>query len=196
MTVKGFDTQVTSADHSDLHDLRFDLAEAGLQASLAGAFGDQDPGRTHDRIDDIAHPQRELLHPPAHAGTDDRLFQLHFGLGQRGFGAGLLGRENGRDSALGGLFCGGGGSDRAQAAFHSDLELLDVAQRERYPDCAVAAPAWSPVRPRPAGERSWPPESGLQPSRYRPAPPPSPPRPPRSCAARSPQRPPASSCPA
>ena len=117
-------------DHSDLHDLRFDLPEASLQASRAGLFRDQDPGRTHERIDDIAHPQRELLHSPVHAGTDDRLVQLHFGLGQRGFGAGLLGREKGRDPRLGGLFCGRGGSDRAQAAFYTNLKPLDVAERD------------------------------------------------------------------
>ena len=79
--------------HPDFHDLSLDLPETGLQRSLTGAFGDQDAGRTHQRIDDVADPQSELLHPPAHAGTDHRLVQLDLSLGQLGFGARFLGRQ-------------------------------------------------------------------------------------------------------
>ena len=91
---------------------------------------DQDSGRTHERIDDIAHPQRELLHSPAHAGTNNRLVQIHFGLGQCGFGAGLLGRKNGRDPLHSGLLCGRCGSDRTQATFYKNLKLLNLAERD------------------------------------------------------------------
>ena len=79
--------------HADLHDLRFDLPEAGLQASPPGAFRDQDPGRTHHRVDDVADAQRELLHASADAGADDGLAQIDLGLRQGRFGAGLLGGE-------------------------------------------------------------------------------------------------------
>ena len=44
MMVQGFDTQVTSAIMPDLHDLRFDLPKAGLQAALTGTFRDQHAG--------------------------------------------------------------------------------------------------------------------------------------------------------
>ena len=101
MIVQGFETQVDLGHHSDLHDLRLDLPKAGLQASPTGTLRDQDPGRTHERVDDVADPQRELLDPPAHAGADDGLVQLHLGLSQRGFGAGLFGREEGGDPRLG-----------------------------------------------------------------------------------------------
>ena len=116
--------------HADLHDLRLDLPKAGLQAPLSGAFRDQDPGRAHERIDDVADPQGELLHPPADAGPDDGLRQIRFGLGQRGFGARLLGREERGDLRLGTLFGGGGGSDRRLAALDGDLKLLDIPARD------------------------------------------------------------------
>ena len=60
-------------DHSHFHDLCFDLSEAGEQDSLTGPLGDQHPGRAHERIDDIAYLESELLHAPAHAGTDNGL---------------------------------------------------------------------------------------------------------------------------
>src|SRR5437016_8200217 len=59
--------------HSGFHDLRFNLSEAGLKA-LGASLRDQDPGGTHERIDDVAHAERELFHPPAYPGTDNRLF--------------------------------------------------------------------------------------------------------------------------
>ena len=102
-------------DHSALHDLRLDLPKAGLQASLPRAFRNQDPGRTHQRIDDVADPQDELLHAPAHAGADDGLVQLHLCLAERCFGAGLFGREHGGNPRLDTLFCGGGGATRPLA---------------------------------------------------------------------------------
>jgi hypothetical protein len=63
-------------DHSLLHDLGFNLPEAGLQASLTGALRDQYPGRTHQRIDDIADPKEELLHSAIDAGPNNRLIQI------------------------------------------------------------------------------------------------------------------------
>src|SRR5262245_14696527 len=58
-------------DHSFLHDLRFDLAEARLQASLASALRDENPGGTHQWIHDISDAKNELFHPPIHACADD-----------------------------------------------------------------------------------------------------------------------------
>ena len=79
--------------HSDLHDLRFDLVEAGLQSTLARTVGNQNTGRTHQRVDDVADPQGELLDPPVHPGTDRRLVQFDLGLRQGGLGARLLRRD-------------------------------------------------------------------------------------------------------
>ena len=73
--------------HANLHDLRLDLPEAGDQGAPPGTLGNEDPGRPHERIDDVTHPQRELLHAPAHAGPDDGLRQFRLGLGQGGLGA-------------------------------------------------------------------------------------------------------------
>src|SRR5262249_2312224 len=115
-------------NHSRLHNLPFDLAEAGEQNSLAGALRDQDSGGTHERIHHITHSQRELLHTPAHAGSDDRLVQVRFGLCQLGFGTGFLGREKRRNSLLGGLLCSGRGGNRPEAPLHTDLEPLDFAK--------------------------------------------------------------------
>src|SRR5215211_5330518 len=115
--------------HSDLHDLRLDLPKARLQAALSGAFRDQDPGRAQERIDDVADPEGELLHLPADASPDDRLRLICFGLGQRGFGAGLFGWKEGRDLGLGTLFGGRGCRNRAFAALDGDLKLLDVPAR-------------------------------------------------------------------
>ena len=93
MIVHGFETQVTSGDHADPHHLRLDLAEAGHQAAPPAPLRDQDAGGTHERVDDVADLQRELLDPPGHAGTDHRLVQIDLGLRQRRLGAGLLGRQ-------------------------------------------------------------------------------------------------------
>ena len=89
-------------DHSDLHDLRFDLPEAGEQDTLAGLIGNQDTSGTHQRIDDIAHAESELFHSPAHPSADNGLCQFDFNLGQRRFGAGFLScrREETRCSAF------------------------------------------------------------------------------------------------
>ena len=73
MTVQGFETQVASADHADLHDLGFDLPKARMMVRPPGSLRDQDPGRTDERVDDVADPQRELLHASADAGADDGL---------------------------------------------------------------------------------------------------------------------------
>jgi hypothetical protein len=51
-------------------------------------------------------------------------------LGQRGFGAGLLGWEKGRNPRRYGLFCSCGGSDPTQTAFYQKLEPLDFARRD------------------------------------------------------------------
>lgn len=70
--------------HADLHHLCLDLPEARLDGSAPGALRDQDSGRAQERIDDVADPQRELLHPPIDAGPDDGLSKFHLGLGQCG----------------------------------------------------------------------------------------------------------------
>ena len=96
MMVKGFDTQVTSATIPIFHDLRLDLPKAGLQAFLTRTLRNQDPGRTHQRIDDVAHPQNELLHAPADAGAYGRLLQVHLGLASAASALAFR-REDGRD---------------------------------------------------------------------------------------------------
>jgi hypothetical protein len=113
--------------HSDLHDLCLYLPKAGLPALPPGTLRDQDPARTHHRVDEVAHSQGELFHAPAHAGPDDGLGQLHFRLGERGFGAGLLGWQESGGPRLGGVLCCGGGSNTPFAALHGDFEPLDVA---------------------------------------------------------------------
>ena len=130
MTVNGLDTHVTSAIIPTFMICASICPKPACRRSPTGFIRDQDPGRTHDRSDDIAHPQRELLHAPAHAGTDNRLVQLHLGLGQRSFGAGLLGWEKRRNPRLYGLSCSRGGSDPTQAAFDKKLKLLDFALRD------------------------------------------------------------------
>ena len=92
-------------DHSNLHDLCFDLSEAGVQNSLAGPFGDQNSSRSHHRIDHIADAQRKLFYAAVHAGTDNGLLQFHFGLRQRRFRTCLLSRQKGGNPLLGLLFC-------------------------------------------------------------------------------------------
>src|SRR5215471_7026607 len=115
-------------NHSRLHNLPFDLAEAGEQNSLASALRDQDSGGAHERIDDITHAKCELLHSAVHAGADDRFVQIRFGLRQLGFGTGFLGREKRRDPLLGCLLRSGRRGDRPEAPLHTDLEPLDVAK--------------------------------------------------------------------
>ena len=105
-------------------------SKPACRAPLAGALRDQDPGRAHHRIDEVTRPQKELLHAAAHAGTDDGFLQLHLGLRQRGFGARLFGREQARGPRLGGLSRRGGRIDRALAASHRHLELLDITPRD------------------------------------------------------------------
>ena len=98
----------------------------------------------------------------------------------------FCGREQRRDPRLGGLFCSRGGSDRTHAALHKNLELLDFAER----DVTRIAPLQFLLGLQFVHgllvQRSWPPESGLQPSGYRLAPPPFLPRSRQSCAAQSP----------
>ena len=149
MTVQGFDTQVTSADHSDLHDLRLDLTEAGLQAALSGAFRDQDAGRAQERVDDVAHPQANCSTCPL---TPARITVL-------------LDLASAWASAASALAFSAG---RRAESFASAPSLAAVPPRSRLcgprrrpeasryrgapqcPRCAVAAPPWSPVHQRPA----------------------------------------------
>src|SRR5262249_35791481 len=57
----GLENTCDFANHSDLHYLRFNLPEARLQTSLTQALRNQYPGRSHERIDDIADPEHKLL---------------------------------------------------------------------------------------------------------------------------------------
>src|SRR5262249_22030530 len=115
-------------NHPFLHDLRFDLPEAGLEHSLTSAFGDQDPGRTHQWIDDIAHSEGKLLHLPIHARANNRLIQIDLRLAQRRFGAGFFRREKRRNPFVSALLRSGCGSDCAELALCTDLEPLDLAE--------------------------------------------------------------------
>src|SRR5579863_2311901 len=47
-------------DHSRFHDLRLDLIKARCEIT-PGVIRDQNSGRTHEWVDDIARPQCELL---------------------------------------------------------------------------------------------------------------------------------------
>ena len=81
------------------------------------------------------------------------LRQLDLGLGQRGFGAGLLGREQRRRSSLSAA-CFAGRRRQLIAPrrpFELDLEPFDVAECNAARIALAAAPAWFPVRPRSAG---------------------------------------------
>ena len=96
---------------------------------MTGALRDQDPGWTHEWIDDVPHAQRKLLDTPGHSGTNDRFSQFHFGLLQFRFSSGLLGRENGVHPLLGILLCGLGGLDGAEVTIQAGLKPLDVPLR-------------------------------------------------------------------
>ena len=115
-------------NHANLHDLSFDLSKAGVQNSLTGARWDQDPSRSHQRVDYIAGPQHKLLHAPVYAGTDDCFLQFHFGLRQRRFGTRLLSWQKAGNPLLGLLFCSGSRGNCTLATLQSDLEFLDVAE--------------------------------------------------------------------
>src|SRR5918997_2560082 len=94
-------------DHADLHDLRLDLTEAGLQALPSGAFRNQDARRTHEWVHDVTDAQGELLHASGYAGPNHGFVELHLRLRQSCLSAGLLGRKEGGDLGLGRLFRGG-----------------------------------------------------------------------------------------
>src|ERR1700737_5502125 len=55
--------------HARLHDLSFDLSEAGLQSTLPCSLGYQDSGRPHQGIDDVADAKEKLLHAPRNSGA-------------------------------------------------------------------------------------------------------------------------------
>src|SRR5262249_1965391 len=86
------------------------------------------PGRTHERIDDVAHSERELLHSTAHAGPDNRPFQIHLRLRERGLGTSLLSREKRRNALLGSLLRSGRGGNRPEAPLPPDFEPLDFTK--------------------------------------------------------------------
>src|SRR5262249_41472908 len=93
-----------------------------------GALRDQDPCRTHQWIDDIAHPEGKLLHLPTHARTNNRFVQFDLCLGQRRFGAGFFGREEGRDPVVSGLLRWRRGDECADFALCTALKPLDLAE--------------------------------------------------------------------
>ena len=109
-----------------LHDLGFDLSEAGLQRTLPCSLGNQDSGGPHQRIDDVTDAKEELLHAPVDAGTDEGLVIIDLRLRQCGFRTRLLGRQKGRNAQLGGLFRGVGRIERSLAPVDHDLQLFDI----------------------------------------------------------------------
>ena len=131
--------------HADLHDLRLDLPEAGRGWLCRPApSGIRIPAGRMNGLTMSPDPQRELLHPPVHAGPDDGLRQLHLGLGQGGFGAGLLGRQERGDLDLGGLLGGGGCGNRALAAVttfwsRSISRTATMAALRRFSSCFVSS---------------------------------------------------------
>ena len=68
-------------------------AEAGNQPRPAGIFRDENARWPQKRIDDLADPQCELLHPAGHTGAHRRLVDIDLRLLQGRFGARLLRRQ-------------------------------------------------------------------------------------------------------
>ena len=73
---QGFGGTGCFGGHADLDHLRFKLPEAGLKRMSSASGWDQDTGRSHERIDDVADPKNELLHPAGHAGINNRFVQI------------------------------------------------------------------------------------------------------------------------
>ena len=101
--------------------------ESGLQSSPASLRRDQNAGGPDERVDDIADPQNELLHPAVEAGIHGRLVQIDLRLLKLCLRAGLLGGQQRGQLNLGGLSCGVGRRRRPFAAVESDFELFNVA---------------------------------------------------------------------
>jgi len=89
---KGLGEAPDFSDHATFHDLRFDLAKPGKQASL-GVLGNQQSCWPHQRIDDIARSQNELLDPPRHSCMHNGLGEIDLGLIERGLSACLFRRK-------------------------------------------------------------------------------------------------------
>ena len=60
-------------NHPDLHHLCLNLVEAGRERAAPGTRWNQHPGRSHQRVHDVTHPQEELLDPARDPGAHDRL---------------------------------------------------------------------------------------------------------------------------
>jgi hypothetical protein len=67
--------------------------EAGYEYLAPGFGGNQQARRAHERIDDVADAERELLHMAGDAGVDNQFVQLDLCLLEGGIGAGLLCRQ-------------------------------------------------------------------------------------------------------
>ena len=81
----GSDPKVMADAARIVEDLGFDLAEPRLQHPPACRVRDQNSGRPHQGIDDIARPQQELFDAAVDAGADDRLVEIDLGLCEFGF---------------------------------------------------------------------------------------------------------------
>ena len=79
-------------NHSNLHDLRLDLAEAGRK-NRSTCLGNQYAGRPHHRIDEVADAQEELLNASSYAGADHGLVEVDLSLRESRLGAGLFRRQ-------------------------------------------------------------------------------------------------------
>ena len=62
MIVQGFEMQVASATIPTFMTWASIWPKPACKRALPGAFGDQDAGGPHHRIDDVADAQQELLH--------------------------------------------------------------------------------------------------------------------------------------
>ena len=101
MTVQGFETQVTSATMPTFMTCASICPKPAAMALRPAPSGIRTPAGRMNGLTMSPTRKRELLHPPVHAGADDGLVEIHLGLGQRGFGAGLFGGKKRGDPRLG-----------------------------------------------------------------------------------------------
>ena len=130
MMVKGLPTQVASAIMPTFMTCASICPKPATRWPAPSLGGNQDAGRPQHRIDDIALPERELLHRAGDTREDKGLVEIDLRLRQRGFRARLLGRQKRFDLGLQRLLVRESGVDRALPAVDHDLQALDLALRD------------------------------------------------------------------